>query len=109
MTAHASKFGGRNLVQRFLVFGMALLAFSGVAQAQVPCGDHDEAIKHLAEKYNEHPQGIGISAQGAAVELLVSESGTWSVLVTEPGRPTCLVASGESWQTAPVRRPERGL
>ena len=108
MTAHASKFGGRNLVQRFLVFGMALLAFSGVAQAQIPCGDHDEAIKHLAEKYNEHPQGIGISAQGAAVELLVSESGTWSVLVTEPGRPTCLVASGESWHTVETK-PGRGL
>jgi hypothetical protein len=108
MTAHASRKLIGSLVQRFLVFGMAVILTVLPASAQVPCGDHDEAIKHLAEKYNEHPQGIGISAQGAAVELLVSESGTWSVLVTEPGRPTCLVASGESWHTVETK-PGRGL
>jgi hypothetical protein len=108
MTAYASRKLIGSLVQRFLVFGMAVILTVLPASAQVPCGDHDEAIKHLAEKYNEHPQGIGISAQGAAVELLVSESGTWSVLVTEPGRPTYLVASGESWHTVETK-PGRGL
>ena len=82
---------------------------SGMAQAQpMLCGPHAEISAVLAEKYGEHPIGIGVSATGAAVELLSNkDSGTWSLLMTAPGGPTCLVANGENWFSAKPK-PGRG-
>ena len=96
------------IVKSLLVISAILI--SGMAQAQpIPCGDRAEAIKHLAEKYGEHPIGIGVSATGAAVELLANkDSGTWSLLMTAPGGPTCLVANGENWFSAKPK-PGTGL
>ena len=96
------------IVKSLLVISAILI--SGMAQAQpVPCGTHDEFMSGLAGKYGEYPIGIGVSATGAAVELLVNkDSGTWSLLMTAPGGPTCLVANGENWFSAKPK-PGTGL
>jgi hypothetical protein len=32
------------------------------------------------------------------IEVLVSPEGGWTMLITYPRRPTCVVATGEAWQ-----------
>jgi len=35
---------------------------------------------------------------GGVLEILVSPKGGWTMLVTYPKRPTCVIAVGEAWQ-----------
>jgi hypothetical protein len=76
--------------------GGALL--SPPAEAAALCGDRGEILKRLEQRHEETPQAIGLSADGGVLEVLVSPSGGWTILVTYPKRPTCVVAVGEAWQ-----------
>ncbi len=85
------------------VLGAALLAFQPVpAGAQAACGDRAKMITHLGANYSEQPVAIGLTSSGAVIEVLTSPSGTWTFLVTEPSGLTCMVASGESWESLPI-------
>ncbi len=81
------------------------------AQVQPPCTSHDKALAQLAEKYREVPVAGGLSSQGTMVEVLVSPSGSWTILVTTAAGRSCLVAAGEGWRAfepAPVKLKDTG-
>lgn len=85
------------------VLGVALIAFQPVpAGAQVACGDRAKMITHLGATFSEHPIAMGLTSSGAVIEVLTSPSGTWTFLVTDPSGLTCMVASGESWESLPI-------
>ncbi len=86
-------------MKRILLAATAALALVHDASAQMVCGSHAELLKQLAEKHQEVPIGIGLSANGAVVELLISADGTWTLLVTQPRGPTCLMGTGQDWQS----------
>ncbi len=67
------------------------------AWAQAACGSRDEMISTLAETFKEEPVGIGLLSPSHAMELLISESGSWTLLVTTPSGRSCIVSAGESW------------
>ena len=78
----------------------ALTLTSAAAQAINPyCGDHTEIISHLDSLYAEARAGFGLLDDGRMVEIFTSKRGTWTLLVTVPGGATCLVATGEAWQS----------
>jgi hypothetical protein len=72
----------------------------GPAQAQsTNCGPHDRVVAGLATGYGESRQSIALGSNNSVVETFASEeTGTWTITVTTPGGPTCLVASGQSYQ-----------
>jgi hypothetical protein len=78
----------------------ALLLSAGMAQAQsTQCGDHEVMTRMLAENWGESRQSIALDAAEAMVELFASaETGTWTLTVTQPGGPTCMVASGHAFE-----------
>ena len=73
-------------------------AASDAVQAATVCGDRDEILKKLEQRHEETPSALGLSADGGVLELLVSPEGGWTILMTYPKRPTCVVAVGEAWQ-----------
>ncbi len=77
------------------------------ADAQVVCGERTEILERLQEEFSETPQSIGVSEDGALVEVVVSPSGGWTILVTYPKRQSCVVAAGKGWETllVPVGQP----
>jgi hypothetical protein len=77
-------------------------AVSGSAQAAPRCGDRDAILKTLEQRHEETPQALGLSADGGVLEILVSPEGGWTILVTYPKRPTCVLAVGEAGQMLPV-------
>jgi hypothetical protein len=93
-------------------FALALFAFasgallSPPAEAAALCGDRDEILKRLEQRHEETPQALGLSSDGGVLEVLVSPSGGWTILVTYPKRPTCVVAVGEAWQPLQLTRGE---
>lgn len=84
-----------------LTAGIALVAI-GLAQAapaQQACAERALIMERLADGYGESRQSIGLGANNTLVEIYASlDSGTWTITVTAPGGPTCLVASGSNFE-----------
>lgn len=93
-----------------LSFGIgAMILAADHAFAQANCHSHDLVVSRLAERYGESRQSIGLSADNAVVEVFASlETGTWTITVTRPGGPTCLVASGHAFQALDEELPVTG-
>jgi hypothetical protein len=69
------------------------------AEAAAVCAERGQLLKGLAQKHAETPLARGLSADGGVVEVLVAPDGGWSLVVTYPKKPTCVVAVGEAWQS----------
>ena len=76
-----------------------------VTPAAAPCAPREVLLRRLAEGYGEAPRALGLTGNGALLELLVSPGGrSFSILMTRPpsveapGRVSCLVAAGEGWR-----------
>ena len=83
---------------RILALLLAISATQATAQLQ-RCADHEQVVTRLAERYGETRQAIGLGSDNSVMELFASEeSGSWTITVTKPGGPTCLVAAGEAYQ-----------
>jgi hypothetical protein len=81
----------------------ALLALAAAATAQPAtagpaCGERTSLLAHLDAKFAEKPQIIGLSADGGVLEILASDNGSWTILITYPKRPTCVIATGQAFE-----------
>jgi hypothetical protein len=77
------------------------------AQAAPRCADRDVIVKRLAEKFVERQVAVGVTANGKMVEVLASPEGnTWSIVLTEPGGPSCFVAAGANWVAVAAKQTE---
>ncbi|MEX3009016.1 hypothetical protein [Hoeflea sp. TYP-13] len=91
----------RNLIMA-LVLPLALFAAPEAQAAGLTCGDRTKLIKALSEKYQESPMALGLSATGKAMfEIYTSDTGTWTILMTNTSGVTCIMAAGHSWETIP--------
>ncbi len=74
------------------------------AQTQTPaqaqqCDQRARVIGHLAQKYQETPVAIGVTAAGGMVEVLTTgDGGTWTIILSNPNGTSCLVAAGDGWR-----------
>jgi hypothetical protein len=82
-----------------IAFGSAAgSAAGGPADAVRICGERDVLLEQFAMQHRETPQALGLGADGGVIEVLVGPDGGWTMLVTYPERPTCVVAMGEAWE-----------
>jgi hypothetical protein len=77
------------------------------AKAQVVCGKRADVLTGFANTYHEVQSAIGIADGGGLIEVLVSPSGTWTMVVTKPGGMTCVIGTGREWFTRPAPGSER--
>lgn len=94
------------MLQKYLTSAGLAIALSVAAalspapsQAQQICAERVGILKHLDKNHKEAPQALGVTASGQVVELLVSDKGTWTIIVTAPNGVSCLIAAGESWES----------
>lgn len=86
------------MLLRTTILAFALLPAAAAAQTQ-QCSDHETMVRHLAEGWGESRQSIALDAGNSVVELFASpETGTWTLTVTSPGGPTCMIASGHAYE-----------
>lgn len=83
-----------------LSFGIgAMILATDQAFAQQNCASHDTVVARLAEGYGETRQALGIARNNAVIEIFAApDTRTWTITVTVPNGPTCVVAAGEAWQ-----------
>lgn len=88
--------------------GLMVLAADQLAAQQGNCAPRDVVLQRLAEGYGETRQAIGLGANNAVVEVFASDAGSWTITVTLPNGVTCLVASGQAYETLAEALPARG-
>ena len=82
-----------------LVIVGGLFATTVPSHATVVCGDRAQLIGALSGDYNEQPAYEALTMDGQLMEVLTSENGTWTVLLTTPSGRTCVIAAGTSWES----------
>jgi hypothetical protein len=93
------------LTLSLIVAALLWTAAAPQAHAQAVCGDRAELLERLEQEFSETPQALGLSEDGALIEVMVSPSGGWTILVTYPKRPSCVVATGDGWESLLVAVP----
>jgi hypothetical protein len=94
-----SRLGGRRGIVVggvLLALAVALLASQALGQT-VQCNTRAEVERVLAERYSETRRMWALAGNGALVETWASETGTWTITVSQPGGLTCVLASGTGW------------
>lgn len=88
---------------------LALAAQQATAQNARNCGPRDAVVERLASGYGETRHSMGLGANNAVVEVFASQdTGTWTITVTMPSGITCLVASGQSFESLAEALPPKG-
>ena len=68
------------------------------ATAQTVCLERDRVLTVLEGQNAEVPVAVGLSHDGKVVEIVASSDGSWTVIVTDPNKVSCIVSSGVAWQ-----------
>jgi len=100
----------KTMIKMSVGLGVMVLAASQVAaQGNRNCAPREIVLERLAEKYGETRQSLGLGANNAVVEVFASaDTGSWTITVTTTNGLTCLVASGQSFETIAEALPAKG-
>lgn len=86
------------LIRGFMV-GATFLAGQTARAETATCAERAELVTHLAQRYGETRQAIGLSSSTQVVEIFASdETGTWTITVTRPDGVACMVAAGQNFE-----------
>ena len=86
---------------RIMATAIALTAFANTAMAQAVCSERARFLEQLAGNFKENTVALGLVNNGSVLEILTSEKGSWTILVTKPDGMSCVVATGSSWEDVP--------
>ncbi len=75
-----------------------LLAAAESAFGQTLCGDRQEIAARLQAGFGERLTVTALTDGGALLEVLAAPSGSWTLLLTRPGGPACVLATGQNWR-----------
>ena len=80
-----------------LLLGAAGLSRPASAQQRV-CLPHDAAVEKLQGQFDERVSARGLANEGRAmVELFRSDTGSWTLIMTDVRGRSCVMATGEAW------------
>ena len=69
------------------------------AVQKMPCAARAEVVKMLRDHFGETPIAHGLAHTGAVAEVFLGPQGTWTIVATSPNGLSCMVGSGENWQS----------
>ena len=90
------------MLRKIVMLASVLSVLSIPAMAQVVCSECGKFLERLAKGYEEAPIAMGLAANGSVVEVLASNGGSWTIIVTNPAGKSYVVASGEAWESVPI-------
>ena len=83
---------------------LAAIAIPAGAQAENLCGARTEIVSKLSAHYKEIPTAVGMVDKNAVLEIFVSDNGTWTIIATGTDGNSCVLSSGEGWQSTSLVR-----
>lgn len=88
----------KQLSRLAILAAIAAVPVVSQAAAQSACGERTAVLADLQKRYSEQRGAAGITQSGGLLEVTVAPSGSWTILLTLPGEPACVVAAGQDWQ-----------
>ncbi len=83
-----------------MTIGLGIMVLAAQQVSAQNCAPREDVIKRLTKSYGETRRGIGIARRGAVMKVFASDqTGSWTIVVTLPEGVTCLIASGQSYET----------
>jgi len=97
----------KRLCSTAIIFGAAALAPPSTAEAQaLTCLPRSDLVERLEGRYGEHLAGGGLQNPQQLLEVWASEeTGSFTVFVTRPDGLSCIVGTGQHWNSATESRP----
>jgi len=95
---------------RALPLCVLICTATGPVTAQSPrtaiCGQRDHVVAQLHTRFGEQVRAVGLAGQTRIVEVFASdETGSWTITVTSLDGVTCLLASGQHYESLPPAPP----
>ena len=78
------------------------------SHAATVCSTRTNILNKLSSQHGENPVAMGLAANGSMLEVLASNDGTWTILITSPNGTSCVVAVGDSWEALKVNKAAEG-
>ncbi|HBQ36412.1 MAG TPA: hypothetical protein DD729_06185 [Rhodobacteraceae bacterium] len=90
----------QQLLTLSLGIGAILLSTQQIFGQSSNCAAHQTVVDRLAQSYGETRKSIGLSQNNVVLEVFASEkTGSWTITITTANGITCLVASGQAFET----------
>ena len=93
---------------RLLIAALITLAPLSVASHPIPCGNRSSIVDQLERIYRETQRSVGVAGNNV-VEVWASDSCvmvsgrnfcySWTILLSNPNGVTCVLESGDAYQT----------
>jgi len=85
-----------------LLCGVVLLTSAGQAAAQMPrCAQREAMVSILNGNFQESQQAFGFLGPAMLLELFVSDSGSFTIVVTGTDGVSCVLVAGTGWEGLP--------
>lgn len=87
-----------------VILPISMIAHPHPAASQMmrSCAGRSEIVNFLDKNFAEKLTAIGLINENAVLEVYAAESGTWTLVVTDVHGVSCVLLSGDSWDTMPV-------
>lgn len=97
----------RNMIRGLLsaaVLAASMIAHPNSAASQMmrSCADRSEVVHFLDTNFAEKLRAVGLINENAMLEVYAAQSGTWTLLITDVRGVSCILISGDSWETMPA-------
>ena len=79
----------------------SLIALLPTLAIAAPCAERSDFLAIFDDKFDEAPVSMGLMTDGHVLEVLTSEKGTWTIIVTKASGESCGFASGGAWMKSP--------
>ncbi len=82
----------------------SLIALLPALAIAAPCAERAKFLAYFDDKFDEAPVSMGLMTDGRVIEVLASEQGSWTIIVTKASGESCGLASGDAWMKSPPPR-----
>ena len=87
-----------------LTFTAIALLYPGVAapEAILACAKRVDIVGFLSDRLSEKLSAVGKLDPNTIVEVYAADSGKWTLMLSDVSGRSCIILSGESWESIPV-------
>ncbi|MBX4907989.1 MULTISPECIES: hypothetical protein [Rhizobium] len=75
---------------------------SAASQTMLSCAGRSDVVSFLDQNFGEKLTAVGLVNQNAVLEVYAAKSGTWTLVVTDIHGISCILLSGDGWDSMPA-------
>jgi len=87
----------KQTMKKILVSCVLLLLTTSNAFSQNVCAKRPELIKRLQDNYQELPSAKAIINNNEIIEVFISTSGSWTIIISNRSGRSCVASTGRDW------------